>query len=115
MQPSTTASPTTHIVSYVNQRKTKNVQKLKEFDFELINPSLNKLESKQAYVNQIQNNLDNNLVISTTTGIPKTDDLNIPNKQNTLENNEVFGNNEQHESSSPDYRAKQSIPVLVVY
>ncbi|XP_067619937.1 uncharacterized protein [Eurosta solidaginis] len=145
--PGTTTIPhITHIVSYVHQGtvKSKNAD-IKEFDFEKIQdsgsgrtaaihataPPSGITQLHGVFVEQLDMSLNNtnflnhNTKTAVATSSPKfsniTDDL-LMAHQNTLEGiDEVFGHNEQHESSTtvkndsthPMWnRMKQSIPVL---
>ncbi|XP_011176551.1 uncharacterized protein LOC105208422 [Zeugodacus cucurbitae] len=148
--PATTPLPqTTHIVSYVHQgRAGSKGGEISEFDYESVHSgdyrrsaAIRSTERSTpisqlygAFIEQLDMSLDNGfsrtnttpvISISTTESVRQTDDL-LLTKQNTLENaDDVFGRNEQHESSKPVTsdshpnvsvkvwsRPKQSIPVL---
>lgn len=138
----TSTEATTHIVSYVNQRKIQKQQQLQkgatgfdEFDFENFRSNLTSEDGNEMrnalqqlfgrFVENIETNLDHleNVIPKTgnyEAGVKDneisygkaSDDL-MENEMNTLENG--FGDNEQHESPKNDsmwQRNKQSIPVL---
>lgn len=137
--PATSTPATTHIVSYVNQRRaTKSPNEhneFDEFDFENFRTNLTATNPEMRgalqqlfgrFVENLETNLDNvdkdlkaksSRLLDTSKDNeisykPDNDDLMV-NQVNTLDSG--FGENEQHESQVNEttwQRSKQSIPVL---
>ncbi|XP_046805190.1 uncharacterized protein LOC111687111 [Lucilia cuprina] len=138
--PATSTDATTHIVSYVHQRKIqkeqqKKVSEFDEFDFENFRSNLTSKDYPEMrgalqqlfgrFVENFETNLDQLENVVPKNGNYKesvkdneisysstSDDL-MNDQMNTLDNG--FGDNEQHESPKNEtmwQRSKQSIPVL---
>ncbi|XP_065354497.1 uncharacterized protein LOC135948970 [Calliphora vicina] len=139
--PATSTDATTHIVSYVHQRKLQQQQKgpkhneFEEFDFENFRSNLTTkdlpemrgalqqlfgrfVENFETNLEQLDNvvprneNYEESIKDNEIADDQASDDL-MDDQMNTLENG--FGDNEQHESPKNEtmwQRSKQSIPVL---